>query len=75
MKEFTGALIQAEERGNPVADVLQIQATSSRMRRSIRAEELAAKAGVAMVGPLVLVFATIMILIMGPMSMSLSAMN
>ena len=45
------------------------------MRRSIRAEELAAKAGVAMVGPLVLVFATIMILIMGPMSMSLSAMN
>ena len=75
VKEFTGALIQAEERGNPVADVLQIQATSSRMRRSIRAEELAAKAGVAMVGPLVLVFATIMILIMGPMSMSLSAMN
>jgi len=75
VKEFTGALIQAEERGNPVADVLQIQATSSRMRRSVRAEELAAKAGVAMVGPLVLVFATIMILIMGPMSMSMAAMN
>lgn len=75
VKEFTGALIQAEERGNPVADVLQIQATSSRMRRSVRAEEMAAKAGVAMVGPLVLVFATIMILIMGPMSMQMAAMN
>lgn len=75
VKEFTGALIQAEERGNPVADVLQIQATSSRMRRSVRAEEMAAKAGVAMVGPLVLVFATIMILIMGPMSMQMASMN
>ncbi len=69
VKEFTGALIQAEERGNPVADVLQIQATSARTRRSVRAEELAAKAGVAMVGPLMLVFITVMILIMGPMLM------
>jgi tight adherence protein C len=51
VKEFTGSLVQAEERGNPVSEVLQIQATSSRTRRSVRAEELAAKAGVAMVGP------------------------
>ena len=27
VKEFVGALVQAEERGNPVADVLRIQAT------------------------------------------------
>ena len=67
VKEFCGSLIQAEERGNPVADVLQIQATGSRTRRSVRAEELAAKAGVAMVGPLMLVFAAIMMLILGPM--------
>ncbi len=69
VKEFTGALIQAEERGNPVAEVLQIQATSARTRRGVRAEEMAAKAGVAMVGPLMLVFITVMILIMGPMIM------
>jgi tight adherence protein C len=74
VKEFVGALIQAEERGNPVADVLQIQATSSRTRRSVRAEEMAAKAGVAMTGPLVLVFATVMILIMGPMFMKMNSM-
>ncbi len=67
VKEFCGSLIQAEERGNPVADVLQIQATGSRTRRSVRAEELASKAGVAMVGPLMLVFAAIMMLILGPM--------
>jgi tight adherence protein C len=74
VKEFVGALVQAEERGNPVADVLQIQATSSRTRRSVRAEEMAAKAGVAMTGPLVLVFASVMILIMGPMSLKMSQM-
>jgi tight adherence protein C len=71
VKEFCASLVQAEERGNPVADVLQIQATGSRTRRSVRAEELAAKAGVAMVGPLMLVFAAIMLLILGPMYLQL----
>jgi len=71
VKEFTGALIQAEERGNPVADVLQIQASASRMRRSVRAEENAAKAGVQMVGPLMLVFGTVMCLVGGPMFLSM----
>ena len=66
VKEFTGAIVQAEERGNPVAETLQIQATVSRNRRSVRAEELAAQAGVKMVGPLMLIFGTIMILILGP---------
>lgn len=74
VKEFVGSLVQAEERGNPVADVLQIQATSSRTRRSVRAEEMAAKAGVAMTGPLVLIFACVMMLIMGPMAMKMSSM-
>ena len=73
VKEFCGSLVQAEERGNPVADVLQIQATGSRTRRSVRAEELAAKAGVAMVGPLMLVFAAIMMLILGPMYLKLKS--
>jgi tight adherence protein C len=71
VKEFVGALVQAEERGNPVAEALSIQAQSSRARRSIRAEELAAKAGVAMIAPLMLVFATVMLLILGPMYLKL----
>jgi tight adherence protein C len=70
--EFVGSVIQAEERGNPVAAVLQIQASVSRIRRTVRAEEGAAKAGVAMVGPLMLVFITIMILVMGPMLLKIS---
>jgi tight adherence protein C len=69
--EFTGALIQAEERGNPVAEVLSIQASSSRTRRSVLAEESAAKAAVKMIGPLILVFVTVLILILGPMMMKI----
>jgi tight adherence protein C len=64
--EFVNSLIQAEERGNPVAEVLSIQATVSRTRRSVRAEELAAKAGVQMVGPLMLIFFCVMGLLLGP---------
>jgi tight adherence protein C len=75
VNEFVAALTQAEERGNPVAEVLQIQAGVSRMRRTVRAEEVAAKAGVKMVGPLFLLFACIMILVMGPMILTLSEQN
>lgn len=70
--EFVAALSQAEDRGNPVADVLQIQAGVSRMRRTVNAEEAAAKAGVKMVGPLFLLFACIMLLVMGPMILKLA---
>lgn len=69
--EFVNSLVQAEERGNPVAEVLTIQATVSRTRRSVRAEEAAAKAGVQMVGPLMLVFFCIMGLLMGPALMNI----
>jgi tight adherence protein C len=71
--EFVGALVQAEEQGNPVADVLLIQAGVARMRRSVRAEEAAAKAAVRMVGPLFLLFACIMMLVLGPMILKLQA--
>jgi len=67
VSEFVGAVVQAEERGNPVSTVLQIQASVSRIRRTVRAEENASKAGVAMVGPLMLVFLCVMLLVMGPM--------
>jgi tight adherence protein C len=70
--EFVSALVQAEDRGNPVADVLQIQAGVSRMRRTVNAEEAAAKASVKMVGPLFLLFACIMLLVMGPMILKLA---
>lgn len=64
--EFVGAVVQAELRGNPVADVLKIQAEVTRRKRSVRAEEAAAKAGVKLIGPLVLVFVAILLLVVSP---------
>jgi tight adherence protein C len=73
--EFVTALVQAEERGNPVSEVLQIQAGVSRMRRTVAAEESAAKAGVKMVLPLFLLFGSIMLLVMGPMLLKLASQS
>lgn len=66
VKEFVNSLIQAEERGNPVAEVLSIQASVSRGRRSVRAEEAASKAGIKIIVPVILVFFTIVTLLLGP---------
>jgi tight adherence protein C len=71
VREFVGAVVQAEERGNPLGRVLQIQAEVSRQRRSVRAEEAASKASVKMLGPMVLVFAAILLLIVTPMALGL----
>ncbi|HYO97621.1 MAG TPA: type II secretion system F family protein [Polyangiaceae bacterium] len=71
--EFVNAVVQAEERGNPLGRVLQIQAEVSRQRRSVRAEEAASKASVKMLGPLVLLFAGILLLIVAPMILDLQA--
>jgi tight adherence protein C len=68
--EFVNSVVQAEEKGNPLADVLQVQAGMSRMRRGVKAEKAAAKAGVAMSGPLVLLMLAIMIIILGPLFLS-----
>lgn len=69
--EFVGSVVQAELRGNPVVDVLRIQAEVSRRKRTVRAEELAAKAGVAMMLPLVFVFLAILTVIIAPILLRL----
>jgi tight adherence protein C len=67
VREFVFAIIQAEERGNPLGRVLSIQAEVSRQHRSQRAEEAAARASVKIMGPLVLMFAAILLLMVAPM--------
>lgn len=73
VREFVGAIIQAEERGNPLARVLQIQAESSRQRRSVRAEEAASKASLQILAPMVMILVAILLLIVTPMAMGLRA--
>ena len=66
VRDFTSAVIQSEEKGNPLAEVLRIQASMLRMRRSVLAEESAARAALLMMGPLMLIFGCIILCLMGP---------
>jgi len=66
VQDFVGAVVQAEEKGNPLAEVLRIQARMLRMRRSVAAEEAAARAAVMLMGPLMLIFCAIILILLGP---------
>lgn len=65
--DFTGAVLQSEEKGTPLKEVLLTQAALLRARRSMLAEEAAAKASVRMTLPLALMLMTNFILIAGPL--------
>jgi tight adherence protein C len=67
VSDFVFAVIQAEAKGNPLAETLRTQATVLRTRRSVRAEELAAKAANKMLIPMTLLVASALFLILGPM--------
>lgn len=64
--DFVHAVVQAEQKGNPLARVLQVQGRMLNMRRSVAAEEAAARAGVLMIIPMVFLVAAILLLLMGP---------
>ena len=64
--DFVATVIQAEQKGNPLARVLQIQGRMLNMRRSVAAEEAAARAGVLMILPMVFLVGAILLLLMGP---------
>ena len=66
VRDFVNAVIQAEQKGNPLAKVIQVQGRMLNMRRSVAAEEAAARAGVLMIGPMVLLLGCILLLLMGP---------
>ncbi|HEY5961760.1 MAG TPA: type II secretion system F family protein [Polyangiaceae bacterium] len=68
--DFVNAVIQAEQKGNPLARVLQIQGRMLSMRRSVLAEEAAARAGVLMIIPMVFLVTAILLLLMGPFIVS-----
>lgn len=66
VREFVASLCQAEEKGTPLVETLTIQSTTLRQRRSVRAEELAAQAGVKMMLPMMLLVASLLLIIFGP---------
>ena len=72
VREMVAAVVQAEDQGTPLASVLRAQASSSRARRSVHAEEIASRAGTALLIPLMLLFACILMLITAPMFLQLA---
>jgi tight adherence protein C len=66
VRDFVGAVVQAEEKGTALAEVLEIQARMLRMRRSVSAEEAAARAAVMLIGPLMLQLCAILLILFGP---------
>jgi tight adherence protein C len=66
VRGFASAIIQAEQRGTPVAAALQIQSSALRAHRSLIVETLANRASVLILFPLMLIFvATVLILFGG----------
>jgi tight adherence protein C len=64
---FTGSIIQADQLGVSITNVLRIQSAQCRANRKMRAEEKAQKAPVKILIPLVLfIFPTILIVLLGP---------
>ncbi len=66
VRTFVANVVQAEQRGTPLVEILAIQADVARTRRFQTAEKIAGRAGVMVLLPLMLIFmATILVLFGG----------
>jgi tight adherence protein C len=73
LSQFITAIIQADQLGVSIANVLRIQSEQMRMRRRQRAEEQAQKAPLKMLFPMALfIFPSIFVVILAPVVPSLS---
>ena len=72
LTNFIGAIIQAEQLGVSISKVLQVQSEQLRIERRQRAEEMAAKAPIKMLFPLVgCIFPSLFIVILVPAIISI----
>jgi tight adherence protein C len=69
---FVGAIIQAEQFGVSIAQVLRIQSGQIRLKRKQRAQERAMKVPVKMLIPMVVfIFPTLFVVLLGPIVIKL----
>jgi tight adherence protein C len=66
VRQFVAMLVQTERFGTPIAHALGVFADSMRTRRTQAAEEEAAKTGVKLLFPLMLIFPSILVVTIGP---------
>ena len=76
LRQFVGAILQAEQFGIPMAQVLRVQAVEQRRRRRQRAEEKAMKLPVKVLFPLVLcILPALFVVLIGPAFLSIKDAN
>ena len=64
---FSNSLIQADDLGTPIGPILRVLSEQMRVKRFQRAEEMASKAPVKILAPLVLfIFPTVFLVLFGP---------
>jgi tight adherence protein C len=67
LKTFASALVQGEQLGIPINNVMRVQSKQLRVTRSQKAREKGMKATIKMMLPmLAFIFPTILIIVMGP---------
>ena len=66
VRDFAASVAQSEQKGNPLAETLEVQAQMLRMRRSVSAEEAAARASVLLILPVVVLMCAILLVLFGP---------
>ncbi len=72
LRIFLNSMVQAEKLGIPVADVLRVQSSEMRIKRSQRIEEQAMKLPVKLVFPLLLgIMPALFVVILGPALISI----
>lgn len=70
LQAFIAAILQADQLGISISQVLRVQADAMRVRRRQRAEEKAAQAPVKMLMPLVgLIFPSLLLVVLGPVAL------
>lgn len=68
VRDLVRVVIQAERKGTPLGDVLEVQAQVARNRRSVLAEEAAARASILLLGPLMLILLALLLLLIAPLA-------
>ncbi|MBN2719036.1 MAG: type II secretion system F family protein [Deltaproteobacteria bacterium] len=64
--QFVQSVIRSHHKGSSLADIFSIQANIIRVRRSEAAEQTASRAAVAMLAPLMLIFLSVFVVLLGP---------